>query len=435
MVPVGTLQGRPRPPLKARALQCTSCGSPLSVKDEHARFVVCDACGTHLSLSETDLKSLGRGPKPPVSFHLKVGDRVTWDAVKYEVMARMAFTEDDDLSELTREYYLFHPRRGVFWLSEYQGQWSFSRDTHVKPRKDPFSCRPGTTIPFHDNRKWVVEESGTYKLIYVDGALPWQARVGDLTHYVDLVDEEGKGLEMEASRHGTEVEYSTGAAVPVERIRAATGKRDLEGRSQAGPSVTAGTVSAFVKDVSLVALMALAVHGLLWFWASDAGYSVLDQSFRAEELTTQVLSDPFTLAKGSHVVKVELRAPNLDNEWVAVDLGLVKEDDQVVHVFDSDLEYYHGVEGGESWSEGSHSADAWIKVPEGGTYRLLLHAVSGAGETTTSEVDRQPLQVRVVDRARVPFWSLLGLGVSAVTLLLTLIGYYKWQKRHEDDDD
>ena len=53
-------------------------------------------------------------------------------------------------------------------------------------------------------------------------------------------------------------------------------------------------------------------------------------------------------------------------------LGLLDGDRRVLHEFGSTIQYYHGVDGGESWAEGGVWHEFHMKVPKEGKYRLLL---------------------------------------------------------------
>jgi hypothetical protein len=83
-------------------------------------------------------------------------------------------------------------------------------------------------------------------------------------------------------------------------------------------------------------------------------------------------------------VDIALSAPGLTNHWLEVTASLVNEQTGRGYEVTRSLEYYEGVEDGESWSEGSRSADAVISGLPPGRYHLNLYpsAEAGAGDTT-----------------------------------------------------
>ena len=53
-------------------------------------------------------------------------------------------------------------------------------------------------------------------------------------------------------------------------------------------------------------------------------------------------------------------------DWLALDVALLDDKHQVVAEMDSDIAYYHGYEGGESWSEGTRDNDRLLPGTAGG---------------------------------------------------------------------
>lgn len=425
-------QGRRRPPYKPKDIHCPHCGAGLTLKDERSELVVCNYCSSHINVTEEQAKVLGKGPELQWDFPLKLGDQYRFKGARYEVIARMAFIEDNDASELTREYLLYNPRRGTFYLDEYHGQYSISEPTHVMPKAHPFTKKRGETLFTYDNQKWVVEGSGAYTLEYVDGALPWIAQIGDKITYVEFSEQSGSGRQYEVEAQGDEVEFGMGQAVPLELVRRATGKETL-GIEQVAPLDAAQTRRWFLMMI-LVSGLVMAVNFIFCFLSLSRGSEVLTQSFTAQQITDEVISNPFFVANNGNLIEVTVESSSLDNAWMAVDLAVVEGDDMVIHTFDSDLEYYHGYEGGESWSEGSHSASTYIKIPKSGNYRLLMHAVSNRGDAASADQSEHDLRVKVTDGVLM-YHYFLAAGIFALAVLfLLIVGYQKWKEDDDDDD-
>jgi len=197
--------GRKRPPYQPKNIKCGSCGAGLTVKAEQSRMVVCEYCSSRLDVSSSEQTVLGKGLENKPYFPLELGDLFHHKATRFEVISRMAFIEDNDISEMTKEYLLYNPLRGTMWLGEYEGHYSISYPSHVMPATDPFDVSRGDVIKTHDGSQWVAEGKGTYELHYVDGALPWIAKVGDRIRYAEFADKSGSGKRYEAQRIGNEV--------------------------------------------------------------------------------------------------------------------------------------------------------------------------------------------------------------------------------------
>ncbi|MFH0902249.1 MAG: DUF4178 domain-containing protein [Pseudomonadota bacterium] len=428
------LQGRPRPPYRPRAIECSNCRATISLKTERPELRVCEYCGAQLDLTAAEAKILGKSDQQGWSwnFPFSVGDPFTFDGARYEIVSRMAFVEDGDPNERTRQYLLYSPCRGTLYLDEYNGSYSLSRTSHLMPIGDPFAASRGDTIVTHDGRRWVNAGVGEYELRYVDGALPWLARTGDRSRYAEFEAHDGSSLQYEVEAQGREIEFGLGRSLDLEEVRQAAGRPSLSGAAAAELGVA--TTRRWYFRLIALALASFLLNGGLWLWARSAGKTVLKQDLTPSLLDDEVLTEPFVVAKDNSLVKVTVEASRLDNAWASVDLALVEGEDSVLHVFEGDVEYYHGVEGGESWSEGSKDSSAYILVPRRGQHRLLVHAINGQGEQPQKNAFL-PLRLTIVDGAAVHWYfagaALLSLGMAVVLAL----AYSAWKKANDDDSD
>jgi hypothetical protein len=168
--------------------------------------------------------------------------------------------------------------------------------------------------------------------------------------------------------------------------------------------------------VALAAAVALILVQLALV-LSQPPRQLLEQSFTAVEAgsggTSQVLvSNSFDIS-GPTALSVELRVPNLDNHWVEVTASLVNEQSGRGYEFTRSVEYYHGYEDGENWSEGGASADALLRQVPSGRYHFNLYPSLDTGVGTAG------MSINVEQNT--PLWSnfflaLLGLGIVPALL-------------------
>jgi ribosomal protein S27E len=428
-------KGRKRPPYKPKEIRCPGCGAALTIKTERSEMVVCEYCASQLGVSATEQKVLGKGPGQKEYFPLNLGDSFQYRGARFEIISRMAFIEDNDPTDKTRQYLLYNPRRGPLWLDEYQGQYSISNDTHVMPKTDVFAKKRGDILETHDERKWITEGVGIYQLAYVDGALPWVAKTGDNILYAEFSEKSGSGMQYEVQKIGGEIEYGTGKALPLEVVRRATKKPDLGKETVSRTFVDAAKTRKFYISLMLFACVALVINGLLSLYSLTCGRVVLNQTFKGAQLSGEVYSDPFEVAKADNIIKISVTAsPRLSNAWMAMDIALLESEDKVIHVYDNDIQYYHGVEGGESWSEGGQSKTAYIKIPRAGIYQLLLHAVSAIGNTPRATRSLYGASIRVKDGALMPHFFISAAILSALILIVSVVFYSKWKTADEGEE-
>jgi hypothetical protein len=67
----------------------------------------------------------------------------------------------------------------------------------------------------------------------------------------------------------------------------------------------------------------------------------------------------------------------VNNSWIYVAGDFINDDTGLVQTFELPVEYYYGVEDGESWSEGSQSASTLLSALPAGKYTLRLEAQWG----------------------------------------------------------
>src|SRR5262249_48262887 len=90
---------------------------------------------------------------------------------------------------------------------------------------------------------------------------------------------------------------------------------------------------------------------------------VFKQSFQLQPLkdangTQVIFTDPIALSGGRNI-KVTANS-NVDNTWLYIDGDFIDETSGLVQTFSIPVEYYHGVDDGESWSEGSNEAETHL---------------------------------------------------------------------------
>lgn len=105
------------------------------------------------------------------------------------------------------------------------------------------------------------------------------------------------------------------------------------------------------------------------------GTEVFNQSytetiFEEEEISPSNIRT-FEL-KEDALCQISVGGPNLDQSWLWASVVILDEKDRPVHQWTFDLSYYHGYEGGESWSEGKKDDYEVFRLPKG-NYRVMVH--------------------------------------------------------------
>jgi hypothetical protein len=117
----------------------------------------------------------------------------------------------------------------------------------------------------------------------------------------------------------------------------------------------------------------------------------------------------------------------VDNAWAFVEGALVSTDHDELFEFAQELSYYHGVEGGESWSEGGPQQSVLLGRVPPGNYQLHL-AVDGAPPVTA-------LRVRAVEdvpRTAYFVWAFL---LALIPWLISELARYRFEVRRWSESD
>jgi hypothetical protein len=109
-----------------------------------------------------------------------------------------------------------------------------------------------------------------------------------------------------------------------------------------------------------------------------AGTSTPSAPAASTGYSQMLVSKTLTLTYPS-AVDITFTAPNLTNHWLEITANLVNEQTGRGYEVTRSLEYYEGVEDGESWAEGDRSASVVISGLPPGRYHLNLYPSPEAG--------------------------------------------------------
>jgi hypothetical protein len=120
---------------------------------------------------------------------------------------------------------------------------------------------------------------------------------------------------------------------------------------------------------------------------------------------------------------------------MVVNLALINEQTGVALDFARELGYYFGVEGGESWSEGSQRGRMVLPTVAPGRYYLRV-------EPEGNPTDRSPVDYSIHVRRDRPVWAFYGIALlllGAPPLLVTLrhasFEHKRWSESDHAEDD
>ncbi len=434
------------PPHGATSLQCNYCGAVVDLtlrrvacpecqaaitmeggnKAKSARCLHCDAV---LDVSRDEPTLLGtlankRGPRVPFT----LGQSCRFDDDVYRYVGHVRYVSRDAWGVYPSDEFLLYSRKqGYRWLIMENGHFMLSTELDERfPGIDPRSRFPKAKINAL-GQQWIVFENGKHDIAWVDGELSWVAQVGDKTGYMDAIS---PPYMLSAEWTETEMEWSQAVYLTREEVADAFEMEasDLPAPTGVGacqPYDASGTRSSWMV-ASLIATLAFGALMVMSFMksGSDIGRMLIQNQHYKQEYVT----DSFTVQNAPTLCKAVFDA-DVNNSWVYLDLALIDEQDRALLDFSAQVSYYHGVEGGESWSEGSRSRTKVFRVEQPGTYRFLVLGESDHGHDVTVSL------YEGVELARYYVAGLAGCGAIAFCLVVTRAGFEQKRWGEEDDDD
>lgn len=120
----------------------------------------------------------------------------------------------------------------------------------------------------------------------------------------------------------------------------------------------------------VIALFIFISHAFIYSDRVEKAVLSQDVSF-AEFNNKDYISPSFTLEGGSAPMTVSVNS-DVDNSWANVQIALINEITNDEVYANKDVEYYHGYEDGETWTEGETNEKFYICGVEAGKYHLTI---------------------------------------------------------------
>jgi ribosomal protein S27E len=351
-----------------RALQCPACGGAIAIHDRAVQSVACPSCLSVLEPTDESLRILQKAaaatriePHIPLGSSGRFGGR-DWTVIGFQQRAIAA----GGIDYPWQEYLLHHAEEGFRWLVEADGHWNW-----VSPLATPPRYQVGMPLAIHNGEDYQRFSAGTAETRYVIGEFTWKVEVGETWETIDFVAPP-KMLSRETNRN--ETTWSLGEYLPADEVTAAF-KLKPALRAPAGigmnqPNPRDEGHRRICRGFWKFALLAV-VAQLLWAFLLG-GRTLVDQRLvfspgNDEPVTTQ------TFRLDSPARNLVMRHDtDLDNNWLGLGLTLVEKDSGRAWVAQSDVAYWHGSDGGESWSEGDRERELVFRDLPAGSYYFVI---------------------------------------------------------------
>ncbi len=427
---------------RSRAMQgfnCSNCGAAVELRAlSHTRSVACTSCGAVLDPRDPNVHVLQESASRVESPEIPLGTRGEWHGHPYDVIGfqRRSITVDGERYPWS-EYLLFNPYQGFRYLTVYNGHWNDVTTVRELPTRGFGTTRTSLSLGDVDFLHFQHAEARTD---YVLGEFPWRVTTGDVVKVDDYIS---PPLILSSEGTGAERTWSVGRYTPgadVWRAFSLPGSPPTpEGVFANQPNPFTEKSKALWRAFRWLALLLLVVFVYRQVTGANAEVFRDRYTYQPGVAESSFVTPTFTIGSPG-TIDIDVDA-TLNNSWLAYDIALINLDSGEAWNVDTELSYYSGVEGGESWSEGSRSALKTLPRVPAGQYYLRVEPEGPQGGP------RVPYTLRV--RSDVP--SIVPYVIAFVLLLIRPIwvwfrkasfevrrdaeGDYGSSSDDEDDDD
>lgn len=423
-------------------VSCPTCGAPVEISSESTERAACAFCYSLLDVQGQNLQLLRKLEQPRIEPYIPLGTDGELKGEKVKVIGFMErYTVVHGVTYSWREY-LLYTEQGYRWLMEDSGHWML-----LKPISVADVQIVGSTAKYGKHTfKRFGTNSATVR--FVIGEFYWKVEVGEQTTTSDYIK---PPQIISEERSESEIVWSAGEYVDGKEVWKAFGlqgsppSKSGVGTAQPNPHALWPTLGSFAVLLLLFLGIALGadlggkrrtlVAGPITLPPTQSNAAPVGTTPQQD---TASYTPPFTITDGPAVLEVELQT-SADNDYVGVACALIDEESGNVREFFVSTEYYHGVTGGESWTDGSRNATIYVdQVPEG-RYVLRMdpqwnHWTPGLFNVGTSA--RPPTaSIEVVQGSRSPWCCLLTFLLLLVPVPISIFRRAAFEKKRWENSN
>jgi Domain of unknown function (DUF4178) len=374
------------PTISSQRLACPSCGGSLELRAPDAALrVVCPYCNSMLDVGQGGALSLLAKLRDKATPTLRLGTKGKFLEGELTIIGYLLRSAQIDGTWYPfEEYLLFSPALGFRWLVCSDGHWSYVQPVSPGAIKGELT---GLTYQGVTFKRFI---SAPLRVDRVLGEFYWRVAVGETTTGTDhvappaMLSSESSSGEVNWSLSTYLTRAQVVASVGDVALPAATGVAPNQPWPHRGIGKYYGLLLAAMVVVGIVMAATTTTRNVAAFRfdvpsgkpppvpEDPAASSAAPPSGDAGHV---YFTDPFEL-RGGENIEISLGAP-LSNNWMYVVADVVNEGKGTFVTFDANLEYYHGYEEGESWSEGSSWKAQTMGPLPAGTYVMRLEAQHG----------------------------------------------------------
>ncbi|MFV8749401.1 DUF4178 domain-containing protein [Nannocystaceae bacterium ST9] len=368
---------------KTGSVQCLACGAPITLRGfAGIEQVTCAFCGTaHQPEPEGPLHIIQHASRQRRPSVLPLYQRGSLDllgmdgsgASDWEIIG-LSWREmvKEGITYPWQEFLLFNPYQGFRWLiySMSDGIWSVGGPL---PGAAKMVANAWPSVEYK-GESYKHHTSGNARTTYVEGEFPWQVLAGDSASTNDYVcPPKLISIELQRTKQGADLNFTQMRPIAAAEVWAAfrmPGSPPAErGIHPAAPNPVAANTRFYL--IAAAALIIVWVLATVVYAGGRANHSVWKGNLPANG----TISEEVSIGEPGEVttIELELQASGMNNSWAYAEVLLINPETEEATVIGVEAEYYSGVDGGESWSEGSNPGKQTVGGIPGGKYLMQVN--------------------------------------------------------------
>ncbi|MCX2575478.1 DUF4178 domain-containing protein [Pedobacter sandarakinus] len=419
----------------SETVTCPDCKHEIILYDyPKSKFASCSVCHVYWQIVATGvLKQRKQLEEPKKEPALKLGTTVQLHGDTLKVIAYLEKKESNTVYSW-REYLLSSSDKGYVTLSEFNGHWNFIAGEKFLPDyKKPMSY--GDSIDYK-GVLYKLFNKYTPVVTAMLGEADWDV-IGERVKASEYIAPPFMVVQETNRNNVGERNYYIGEYLEPEYIANAFGinrellpeKIDI-GANEPSKAYQNWTSALVASGVALIII--LLIHILLGYakpekeLINDTFLITYDGSSGTDTFKPFV-TPAFTIDDESSNLAFEI-ASAVDNNWLEATIMLVNEIDNKTWEVSKGIEYYHGYEDGEKWSEGSTTQSILISEIPKGKYHLNVYPSSG-------DIYRNSLYIKAT--CNVPLWRNTLISILLICIYPTIAWYLmrNYEKKRWNNSD
>lgn len=365
---------------------CPQCNTAHQLAPEEI-FVACTHCYTYLKLTNDRLEKVSKFivGKKPLYVCFDPGQTLLIKGVNYIIKGCTQRHDKAHKAINWREYFLQTSMGEEAYLSEYKGKWMLA-----VPLQTNANLHQEEHIVQRDDTRYTLFQAYDQEVNWASGYFEYDIVDIEKLHTQEFIAPPKMLIRETQSSNNKGTEWYEGEYVASDEIYksfVALGNTHTfpveEGVSPVEPYRSKMYFSETMLLAAIASLMVVLIQ--LFFWVYSPKKTVFEQSFSTADLQLDSLNNytktPTPIVSKSFVIdktaKLEIILQStVDNSWLESDITMVNNSTRAELPIVIGNEYYHGVESGESWTEGSNiTAIDYSSVPAG-RYHLLIETAT-----------------------------------------------------------